>query len=205
MKTTLLLLSLVLTSTVYAASSCTYEMDQKSVKVSWTAFKTTQKVPVHGAFTEVNFVSALKKQNSLAALLNGARAEIHLKNAGSSSTGNPARDQTLFDHFFGKFAGGTSITGKVSDVTGTNEAGDLKLAIHLNGKTVKVPVHFTEGKDGAFEAKGTIDVLDFALNGALADLHKNCEAVHKGPDGISKTWSTVDIQFNATVNQKCEP
>ena len=203
MKIIIALLPLLFTATVHAAS-CTYEMDQKSVKVSWTAFKTTQKAPVTGTFTDVNFVSALKKQNSLATLLNGARAEIHLKNAGGSSTGNPARDQTLFDHFFSKFTGGTSITGKVSDVTGTDAEGNLKLAIHLNGKDLTVPVHFTETKEGAFEAKGTIDVLDFALNGALDDLHKTCEALHKGPDGVSKTWSTVDIKLNATVNQKCD-
>jgi hypothetical protein len=46
-------------------------------------------------------------------------------------------------------------------------------------------------------------VNDFNLAPALAKLNKACEAVHKGPDGVSKTWSTVELKLMAKVTKNC--
>jgi hypothetical protein len=202
MKTLVLLVSLIL-PTLAHAGNCTYELEPQSVKVNWTAFKTTAKAPVGGSFTNIEVAGKNKKKKALGDLLNSLHAAIALKDSKSLSTGNPARDQTLFDHFFSKFKNAT-IDGKFKGAKGSGTEGDLKLAIKMNGKSVEVPMHYTLATDGNFEAKGGLDILDFGLQTAFDELHQNCEVVHKGADGVSKTWSTVDLKLNATIHQKCD-
>jgi hypothetical protein len=201
---TLMMLILTLTLPCLArAANCTYELDTQSVKVSWTAFKTTAKTPVGGSFTSVEVSAKSKKKKILGDLLNGVHAAIAVKDAKSLSTGNPTRDQTLFDHFFSKFKNAT-IDGSVKNAKGSGTEGDLKLNVKMNGKTVAVPLHYTLATDGNFEAKGSLDILDFALQAPFDELHQNCEVLHKGADGVSKTWSTVDLKLTAMIAQKCD-
>ena len=198
-----MLLAALTVPTLAHAVSCTYELDTQSVKVTWTAFKTTAKVAVGGSFNGTEIAGKVKKQKSLGNLLNGLHAAIALKDAKSLSTGNPARDQTLFDHFFSKFKNAT-LDGKFSNAKGSGTDGDLKLDVKMNGKSVSVPLHYTWDATGNFEAKGGLDLLDFGLQTPFDELHQNCEALHKGADGVSKTWSTVDLKLSAQITQKCD-
>jgi hypothetical protein len=50
-----------------------------------------------------------------------------------------------------------------------------------------------------------MDVLDFALDGALKDLNRTCEVLHRGPDGVSKTWSEVELKLIARIGKVCTP
>jgi len=187
------------------ADTCKFDLDTSSAKVTWTAFKTTQKVQVAGSFTSVDYSGSVSQQKSLNALLKGIHAKIAVKDATSSTTGNPARDQTLFDHFFSKLAPNAVIEGKVKKITGDDHEGTLDLGLVINRKSHVVSAHYILSPDGQLEAKASFDLLDFALSGPLDELHHACEALHKGADGVSKTWSNIDIKFNAHVNQKCNP
>ena len=205
-----MLLALIAAPNFAHATKCTFEADPASVKVNWTAYKTTQKVAVGGSFTEVTIDFHNQKAKALRDILNATSAKIQ-GNAKMLTTGNPGRDQTLWDHFFSKFKrasnifkNGGEIAGKISNVKGSDEAGDFTIDVKMNDKSVAVPMHYALDKDGHFEATGGLDLLDFALDAPLAELNKNCEVLHKGADGVSKTWSTVDLKLNATIAQKCD-
>ena len=184
-------------------AKCTYEMDAKTVQVNWTAFKTVQKVGVTGSFTDPKVTGKLKKTGTLADLLNQLKAEMVADKADQIHTGNPGRDQTLIEHFFGLFKNKSMIKGAIAKTTGTDTAGDFELRLTMNEKTVAVPMHFTRDATGKLDAKGEIDVLTVGLDGALSDLHKSCEVLHKGADGVSKTWPNVEIKLSSMISQKC--
>jgi hypothetical protein len=185
------------------AASNKWCLDPASVQVVWTAFKTTQKIGVNGNFTTLQVTAPEKGAKSLSKLLNSLKAEIKLEGAASLSTGNPGRDQTLFDHFFKYLNGPIQIQGRFQGAKGTDDVGELMLQLTLNGKKKTVPMTWSRTPEGALTAKGSLDVLDFGLKTAFDDLHKTCEALHTGPDGISKTWSEVALQIQAKLNPGC--
>ena len=43
------------------------------------------------------------------------------------------------------------------------------------------------------ELEGTLNLEDFKAESALASISEACFDLHKGADGISKTWSEVGI------------
>lgn len=186
------------------AASSKWCLDPASVQVVWTAFKTTQKIGVNGNFTALKVSAPEKGAKSLGQLLNALKAEIKLEGASSLSTGNPGRDQTLFDHFFKYLKGPVQIQGQVRNAEGTDEKGELMLHLNMNGKKKAVPMTWSRTAEGAFTAQGSLDVLDFGLKTAFDDLHKTCEALHAGPDGVSKTWSEVALQVQAKLIPGCD-
>lgn len=185
------------------AESTKWCLDPASVQVVWTAFKTTQKIGVNGNFTTLKVSAPEKGAKSIGKLLNALKAEIKIEGAASLSTGNPGRDQTLFDHFFKYLKGPVQIRGNVRNAEGTDEKGEMMLHLDLNGKKKAVPMTWARTTEGVFTAKGSLDVLDFGLKTAFDDLHQTCEALHTGPDGISKTWSEVALQIQAKLNPGC--
>ena len=51
---------------------------------------------------------------------------------------------------------------------------------------------------------GQIDVFDWNASEALDALNEVCHALHKGPDGVSKTWSEVHLFVSSVVKEACE-
>ena len=47
---------------------------------------------------------------------------------------------------------------------------------------------------------GNLDLLKVGEEAAWSSLHKSCETQHKGTDGVSKTWTEVEL--SATVETK---
>jgi len=182
---------------------CTYSIDPHTVHVNWTAFKTTQKVRVGGSFTEVTVTGDLTNSKSMAALLNQLDAEIDLTAADKINTGNAARDKTLFEKFFSLIKAKPVMKGKLRHTKGTDDKGDVSLVLTMNRKTLSVPMSYTRDAKGLLTIKGAIDVNDFGLSGALANLSKACFDLHKGPDGVSKTWPEVEIELQANVAKAC--
>ncbi len=191
-------------SSLTYAGSCSFELDTSSIQINWTAFKTTQKVPVQGSFTEVTLMGETKVKGTLSDFLQQIEAEIPLKAKTSIRTGNPARDETLFVHFFKRLKNYQKIHGSIAQFQGNDNEGTFNLNLKMNGRELGVPMRFTREKSGHFEAKGGIDILDFNGKGPLEALHHSCEALHTGPDGISKTWPIVEIKLIANIKQSCD-
>jgi len=193
-----------LSISAFAANpACTYTLDSSSVKVGWTAFKTTEKTPVKGSLNEVQVTTSKKPAKSLTALLSSAKATGQMDGEKKSDSGNPARDTTLFQKFFSLLAGSGKFQGSFLHVKGDDQAGTLDLALGLNGKKKNIPLNYLLGADGSLSVTGEFDMTEFGMDAALASLHTACEALHKGKDGVSKTWPNVGLTLTAKVTKDC--
>ena len=69
--------------------------------------------------------------------------------------------------------------------------------IKMNGITDKVPFEYTI-TNNVFSMKSTLDINKWNAKAAIASLNKVCEELHKGADGISKTWDEVTLNITST-------
>lgn len=181
------------------ANTCVFSIDTTSVKVGWTAYKTTQKTAVAGTLPMIN-VQGATEGKSFKTLVEGLKVWV---DRSAVQTGNPARDVTLIGNFFKKIPG-PSIGGSVHNLKGDEKAGTFTMKLSLGEKTKDVPMTYKTDTDGTLAATGSIDVLEFGLNDAMASLNKACVELHKGPDGVSKTWSEVGLNLHGKVTKVCK-
>lgn len=208
---TVLGVACVAASICRADTGCAYQLDPSTAKVEWTGFKTTKKVRVNGTFDRVTFRGVketedvvVAKFKSVGAMLSGVRVEI---DGVSVNSGNPARDQRLSQFFFGNMAGKGAIKAALSGVHGKDSGtAELKLEMNKRKKSVHVAYKLTEKAGGGAELEitGALDVLDFGAGESVAALGEACLDLHKGEDGISKTWSEAEIRLTASVKKECE-
>jgi len=183
---------------------CTYSLDPHSVKIGWTAFKTTEKTGVHGTIKDTNIQTSRKPTKTLAMMLSDTVGQGQINNANKSESGNPTRDETLFQKFFRLVRSYAEYEGHFDSVKGDDHAGTMNLKLKLNGKVNEVPMTYKMGAEGWFEANGTFDMTQFGMDAALASLHTACEELHKGKDGVSKTWPNVELSFTGKVAKDCK-
>lgn len=189
MKKIMLTAGVLALSLSSVAADCV-QLAKDAPKVTWTAFKTPAKAGVNGTFGETAINA--KAAKNIQELMNNATFSINTK---SSSTKDSARDANIDKNFFSLFKEAGKITGKVLKVTDKK----VNVAITLNNKTVEVPLNYSF-ENNQLIAKGTIDVLDFALNDQLKKLNKACFALHEG-----KTWNDVNIELVAmTESVQCK-
>ena len=191
------LLGLILSSSQAFSFSkhCRYDFLPKESTLQWTAFKTNEKLPVKGKFIQYKLNQA--SFPSLKDFLTDVKMDI---DSAQIDTANPARDTTITHAFFLKM---TSPTIKVStqDIQG-EKTGQLNMVLSLNGKSHKVPMEFTMEED-SLTLTGGFDFLKFDMIEPLKSLNEVCFDLHKGKDGISKTWSEVELLFVGKFKKQC--
>ncbi|MGR3810788.1 YceI family protein [Jiulongibacter sp. NS-SX5] len=154
-------------STTEAAEATAYSFDTESTKLTWTAFKTPEKVGVPGSFDDIS--------------IDGNSFTI---NTYSVNTGVPDRDMKIKQFFFGNLSD-SLITGSY----GAAAEGKIPVTLSMNGveKTFDFDVVET---DTTTVVSGTIDIIsDFSGNAALEGIHEACKELHMG-----KTWSDVTLE-----------
>ncbi|MEQ8364429.1 MAG: hypothetical protein RH948_16255 [Cyclobacteriaceae bacterium] len=164
-----------------------YSLVNDSTKVSFTAYKTTGKVPVAGEFTKINISNTSAGETSLDAM-NGAQFSIPVS---SLFTNDPTgtRDPKILASFF-------EVLNNTALISGVFKVADDKTCsadVTLNGNTVNIPLAYTSENDTRFSFDGVMNLEDWDALDAVASLNKACEALHTGMDGVSKTWSEVAV------------
>ena len=189
-----------LSPAVARAENCSWQFDPAQVVVGFTAYKTSEKAAVHGRFLQVG-VKGKAKGKGIVDLLSGLSATV---NVASLETDNPARNATLQEGFFKHLAQGMKIEGRVDKAKGTDSKGEFVLKLRMNAVEKPVKMSYTASEAAGFEASGTIDVLaDFHARESFDGLHALCNELHKGKDGVSKTWPDVKISLKAPVAKVC--
>lgn len=179
------------------AEACRYSIDPASVTVGYTAYKTTEKVGAEGSFSKVAVKFPRKDSDTLEKLLKGVEGKV---DPTKLQTGNPGRDLNIVEGFFKVMPKPIVLTARIVDYRGDK----LTLSVGMGGTRKIVPMTATYSPEtGAFHAKGTLSVLDFGLKAALESLNARCLDVHKGADGVSKTWPDVDVKLSAQVTRAC--
>ncbi len=183
-----------------SSSDCQYVVLLDQAEMTWTGFKTPAKAPVSGQFKEM-VVEGDGSGASVAEAFNGASFTLKTN---SVSSGDVARDANLRDYFFGTMVNPEEIRGEVQSVEGSGEAGLINVYIHLNGVGAQQPLDFRV-MEGYVEVSGTMDLSFWEAIPAVESLNKQCYDLHKGADGESKLWSSVDLMMKVPFQKEgCE-
>lgn len=168
--------------------------DNNSTTIGFGAFKTTDKKEVKGWFKDFEMTGITESKN-LEDIFKNASINIDVT---SLDTKNDGRNTTLLTEFFNKTTSNESITGKV-------------VSFNTDSSTAILEITFNDvAKELSFDYKLSGDTLSMnsslnleEVNGleAIASLNTACEALHKGDDGVSKTWNDVSIYLTTILKR----
>lgn len=168
-----------------------YVVKPEATSVTWTAYKTTEKKGVGGEFSVLKFDN--KTGNSVQEALNGLSFSIPIS---SLFTKDESRDAKLKASFFGAMLDTEFIKGTINYANTTVVA-----SITMNGVTNDLPLEISITDDRRVTMNGTMNLKDWDALGALETINKVCFELHKGPDGVSKTWEDVAIEVNTYLRK----
>lgn len=209
MKKTLLALSLVIAGLTYSCKEAKKEntttntevTDEQfslvadSTKVSFTAYKTTEKKPVGGTFKTINIKNEGTGATALEAI-DGTEFSIPVSSL-FTNDGTGTRDPKILEFFFGVMKNTELISGTF------NVDGDsCSLDITLNGETNSIDLKTIKNSETKYTFTGVINLEDWNALDAVASINNACEALHTGPDGVSKTWQDVAIEGVVVFEKK---
>lgn len=194
----LVLITLSAAAHLTAEENCTYEYDPSQTSLEWTAFKFTEKTGVKGKFDSIKVVGKQKDKSKF-----GAVKSLQFQiDSSSVNSGVPDRDGKIKKFFFGSVKGNKKIAGSFTDIT-AGETGTATLNLRFGNSKSSVPVNFV-WKEDVVEVTGTVDVVTLGLQSGLGKLNAECNDLHKGSDGVSKLWPTVDVKVVSTLKKICK-
>ena len=176
------------TVSVAPKSSAKFSLKEAENNIGWTAYKTTEKIPVYGQFKKVN-ITANGDGNTIKEAIHNTSFSIPVS---SIFTKDSSRDYKIRKFFF-SFMDTSLLSGTLEILTATSGIATIK----MNGITDKVPFEYTI-TNNVFSMKSTLDINKWNAKAAIASLNKVCEELHKGADGISKTWDEVTLNITST-------
>ncbi len=161
-----------------------YSIEAKTTTINWTAYKTTEKIPVKGIFKTVEITNAKTAENPYD-VFNGLSFSVPVN---SIDTKNIDRDTKIIQSFFGTMKDTQALKGTID----IGEKGKGTINLTMNGITFKLPMTYIVSGQLA-EINATLNLDNWQAKLAIDALNKVCEDKHKGKDGISKTWNEVAI------------
>jgi hypothetical protein len=172
----------------------------ENTKVIWNGYKTNDKVKVVGYFDEFSCDREDQEFSSIEELVSGLKFSIK---SSSSASGDVMRDKNLKDHFFKYLTDDFVINGTLG--VPINDSIDVTFDVFGKTKQIRLAFlyHIIPGCpyfDHIVEIKGSINLeSQFDALKAFNAISNKCYDLHKGADGISKTWKQVDIHVKALV------
>lgn len=155
-----------------------------STKVNWVGFKTTEKVAVAGSFKSIELKDT-KTGETPEEVLEGAAFTIPVS---SLFTNDDVRDSKLKTIFFGALKNTELLSGVLNF-----KEGKCYMTLTMNDVTKEIATEYTfENK--LFTVTSTLNLNEFGGEKAIAAINEACFDLHKGKDGVSKTWELVDIK-----------
>lgn len=178
-------------STTEITNAQKFVVKSEATSVKWTAYKTTEKIGVGGEFSVLNFEN--KSGSTPEEALNNLNFSIPISNL---ITKNEIRDAKIKTSFFGSMLNTEFIKGTIKYVNNKYIA-----TLTMNGATNDLPLEVTITDERRVSLKGTMQLKNWKALGALAALNKVCFDLHKGKDGVSKTWEDVAIEVNTFLRK----
>ena len=183
---------------VNSNENCVYSANLKATDVIWSGFKTTDKIKVTGKFNKIssNKIQNKNEFSNLSELIEDLDFSIDLS---SSSSGDEIRDLNLKNYFFNLLASNFVLNGKFENI----ENDSVYVVLDFFGKQKKVKLGYAY-QNKMIQIKGSIDLVESlgALK-AFESISNKCYDLHKGPDGISKTWEEVEVLIKAPIIKSC--
>lgn len=176
-------------TTVKTKKSVAFSLKKANNEINFTAYKFTEKTPVGGQFKKVDIIGG-GEGTTIKEAINNTEFSIPVS---SIFTKDTSRDFKIKKFFFGIMDATKLLSGKLVLQDSTNGVAEIK----MNGVTVKLPFTYTI-VDKTFSMEATMDVNNWNASKALESLNKACFDLHKGTDGVSKTWSDVALKITST-------
>lgn len=170
-----------------------YAADEKGSSLQWTAYKTSDRVPVKGTFNKVQIVNRVKGEDAKGAL-DGLGFEIPVS---SIMTNDTIRDGKLQRFFFAVMDNSLTLKGDFK----VESEGSGKLNLSMNGMSRELPFTYQVDQD-TIRLDATMDLNDWGAQTALESLNEACKELHTGPDGVSKTWNDVALSAKILLVQE---
>ena len=170
---------------VITEKAFTYSLKKSENAINFIAYKTTDKVPVKGMFKKIMITKA-GEGNSIKDAINGAEFEIPVN---SIETNDSSRNFKIQKFFFNIMTTTVSLTGKlhlIDDTKGT-------ASFTMNAITKELPFTYSI-VENTFTMKTSMDLNNWDGQAAITSLNEACKDLHKGADGVSKTWNEVTIE-----------
>lgn len=180
---------------VMADSSEKFSLVKDSTKVGFTAYKTTEKLPVGGKFMKIDITKSESGSTAMDAM-NGTAFSIPISSL-FTNDGTGTRDPKIIEFFFGAMKN----TSLISGIFKVSEDGKSSIDVTLNGVTENIPLEAEKISDTAYTFSGVMNLENWDALDAVASINKACEALHTGKDGISKTWSEVAVQAEVLLEK----
>ena len=181
------------TETVATETAVKYVVKPEATSVKWTAYKTTEKKPVGGEFKVLRFDE--KAGATPEEALNNLSFSIPVSSVFTNDATN-TRDAKIKTSFFGAMLDTELLTGTIQYADGAYSA-----SITMNGVTSDLPLDVKITEERRVVMTGVMDLKEWDALGALESLNKVCFDLHKGPDGVSKTWDDVAIEVNTFLRE----
>ena len=165
-----------------------FSLKEATNNIEFTAYKTTAKVGVKGNFQKVNIITG-GEGNSVKEAIHNTTFSIPVS---SLFTKDKSRDYKIQKFFFGIMEDTQLLSGRLileNDSIGV-------ATITMNNMSRKLPFKYTiEEKEFTMNAVMNID--NWSAQKALMSLNTACIDLHKGTDGVSKTWSEVVLNISS--------
>ena len=184
------------TSVVVEKTDCLYSFDENTSKVFWAAYKTNDKLKVVGQFKELKTDRVGQKFSSLEELVNGLNFSI---NTASSASGDEIRDLSLKAYFFQLFTDNFEVKGSLAEM----KESVVTATIDVFGVQKNIKLTYSLDED-ILKMKGTLSLEQIGAVDAYNSIHSKCIDLHKGADGISKTWDDVDVIIEVPILRDCK-
>lgn len=176
-------------------NNCPLALVDSSLKVTWTAFKTTERIGVSGTF-DIVAVNDVQAAETVAEALQKASFEIPVSGVNSA---NPDRDKKIFGHFFSTMENTAMLAGRVIE-TG---ADSWKIGVVMNSVRDTLNFDFKQEGDDVMLST-TMELAKWNALASVDSLNQVCYDLHKGADGVSKLWPDVKIEISATLVPDCK-
>ena len=175
-------------------ASCMYRYNEGTSKLTWTGYKTSAKKGVPGSFNEIT-VSSEQNEDPKKVI---ESINFSIKTS-SVETNDESRNQKISTLFF-DVMNTPFIEGQIKEL---KDDGKAVFEIMMNDITVDVEGDYK--LDGAM-FKWSTDIDVSAWNGLMAveSLNEACKDLHTGDDGVSKTWSEVNLSLEVELLSDCD-
>ena len=179
-----ILLVVFLARNCFSKTDEVYKIQVAETEVTWTAYKTSDKIPVTGKFEKI-IIENSKEASTIIDAVDNSNFKIPVNSINST---DEIRDGKILKSFFGAMLNTSELSGSIE--IGADNQGVVKLK--MNGITKDIPIMY-DLNENLMIIEGTMDINTWGAQAALELLNAACEDLHTGPDGKTVTWSDVKI------------
>lgn len=176
-----------------------FEYNPAATTVSWTAYKFTEAIGVHGRFDSISITGEALGETAIEVFKNAAfRIPVS-----SVSTGDAGRDQKIRDFFFGALKNSQYLSGRVDHFEGMPLSGKAVLIFQLNDTAQRLEADYNVSGD-TLRMEGIINTDNWHAEAGIASLNKQCADLHKGSDGKTVLWPEVKFMITTVLTRKTQ-